>query len=259
MRIIQWCGELRFVDPPLAEPVALASFPGSGNTWLRYLLQQATGLVTGSVYMDYGLLKNGFPGESVTNGSVLVVKTHEWGPRARGLFKRAILLVRNPAAAIQAEFNRQSGGHVGFASSDRYKRNKGKFWLSFVDDKLSSWKKTNLDWLEKFPGPTHVIFYEQLVDNTEHTLRTVLDFLSGGTRTALNTTQHRSANNNNVILAPQIQMSRLQCALDRREGIYRRKKRLLHVDPFTEQMRAKIASAQREIYTAIFKMATPVT
>ena len=23
--------------------VALASFPGSGNTWLRYLLQQATG------------------------------------------------------------------------------------------------------------------------------------------------------------------------------------------------------------------------
>lgn len=24
--------------------VALASFPGSGNTWLRYLLQQATGL-----------------------------------------------------------------------------------------------------------------------------------------------------------------------------------------------------------------------
>lgn len=244
-RIIQWCGELRFIDPPLVEPVALASFPGSGNTWLRYLLQQATGLVTGSVYMDYGLLKNGFPGESVTNGSVLVVKTHEWGPRARGLFKRAILLVRNPAAAIQAEFNRQSGGHVGFASADRYRRNKGKFWLTFVNDKLSSWKKTNLDWLEKFAGPTHVIFYEQLVDNTEHTLRTVLDFLLSGTRP------------NNT--APQIQMARLQCALDRREGIYRRKKRLLHVDPFTVPMRAKIAAAQQDIYTAIFKMATPVT
>jgi hypothetical protein len=42
--------------------IALASFPGSGNTWLRYLLQQATGIYTGSVYKDYGLLKSGFPG-----------------------------------------------------------------------------------------------------------------------------------------------------------------------------------------------------
>lgn len=40
---IQWCSELRFLEPP-QEPVALASFPGSGNTWLRYLLQQATGI-----------------------------------------------------------------------------------------------------------------------------------------------------------------------------------------------------------------------
>lgn len=39
---INWCSELKYLDPP-REPVALASFPGSGNTWLRYLLQQATG------------------------------------------------------------------------------------------------------------------------------------------------------------------------------------------------------------------------
>lgn len=83
-------------------------------------------MYTGSVYKDYGLLKNGFPAESVTNGSVLVVKTHEWGCRARAAFSRAVLLVRAPGAAIQAEFNRQSGGHVGFASPDRYKRTNGK-------------------------------------------------------------------------------------------------------------------------------------
>lgn len=39
---INWCKELRFLDPPKST-VALVSFPGSGNTWLRYLLQQATG------------------------------------------------------------------------------------------------------------------------------------------------------------------------------------------------------------------------
>lgn len=104
--------------------VALASFPGSGNTWLRYLLQQATGVYTGSVYKDYGLLKSGFPAESVSNSSVLVVKTHEHGSTAWAKFKKAILLVRDPGKAILAEFNRQSGGHVGFASLDRYKIDK---------------------------------------------------------------------------------------------------------------------------------------
>lgn len=41
---INWCTELKYVDPP-GKTIALASFPGSGNTWLRYLLQQATGEV----------------------------------------------------------------------------------------------------------------------------------------------------------------------------------------------------------------------
>lgn len=105
---------------------ALASFPGSGNTWLRYLLQQATGILTGSVYKDFGLLKSGFPAESVANSSVLLVKTHEWGSMVWGKFGKVVLLVRDPAKAILAEFNRQSGGHVGYAAVDRYKRTKGK-------------------------------------------------------------------------------------------------------------------------------------
>lgn len=84
------------------------------------------GIYTGSVYKDYGLLKNGFPGESIINSSVSIVKTHEWGSRARQRFDRAVLLIRSPGPAILAEFNRQSGGHIGFASPDRYRRNKGK-------------------------------------------------------------------------------------------------------------------------------------
>lgn len=55
-----------------------------------------------------------------------MVKTHEWGPKTWMQFEKAILLVRDPDKAILAEFNRQSGGHVGFASPDRYKRTKGR-------------------------------------------------------------------------------------------------------------------------------------
>ena len=46
----KWCkGYLHFLDPP-GPLTAVASYPGSGNTWLRYLIQQATGIATGSVY-----------------------------------------------------------------------------------------------------------------------------------------------------------------------------------------------------------------
>ncbi|XP_030754095.1 WSCD family member AGAP003962-like, partial [Sitophilus oryzae] len=138
---IQWCSELQYMHPDEdleldKKPVALVSFPGSGNTWLRYLLQQATGYYTGSVYKDYGLLKNGFPAESITNNSVLVVKTHEWGTNARNMFSKAILLVRSPEKAIHAEFNRQSGGHIGFASPDRYRRTNGKCEFSCLNNYL---------------------------------------------------------------------------------------------------------------------------
>ncbi len=42
---LTWCsGQLKyFKNSESNGRVALASFPGAGNTWLRYLLQQATG------------------------------------------------------------------------------------------------------------------------------------------------------------------------------------------------------------------------
>lgn len=41
---LNWCQPLHFIPRAESRPIiALASFPGSGNTWLRYLLQQATG------------------------------------------------------------------------------------------------------------------------------------------------------------------------------------------------------------------------
>ena len=70
-RRIDWCNPVGFKAAP-GPVVALASFPGSGNTWVRYLLQQATGILTGSVYKDYALLKNGFPAESIVNGWEIV-------------------------------------------------------------------------------------------------------------------------------------------------------------------------------------------
>jgi hypothetical protein len=56
------------------QPLQLASYPGSGNTWMRELIQRGTGLVTGSAYRDASLKDQGFPGETVRNGSVIAVR-----------------------------------------------------------------------------------------------------------------------------------------------------------------------------------------
>ena len=102
-----------------------------------FVICHDVGLLTGSVYNDADLQLNGFSGEGVTDGSVIVVKTHEWGPRARSDFSRAILLVRDPLDCILSEFNRQAGGgHTGHAGLDSFKMEGGKSWKDFLKQKL---------------------------------------------------------------------------------------------------------------------------
>lgn len=99
------------------DPVALVSVPGSGNTWVRGLLEKATGVCTGSIYCDAPLRFKGFVGENVHDGSVLVIKTHtsdfQWrGTRLENrnildtLYGAAILLIRNPFDTFVAERHR---------------------------------------------------------------------------------------------------------------------------------------------------------
>eukprot|EP00755_Sulcionema_specki_P020617 Sspe_Gene.72395::Locus_43198_Transcript_1_1_Confidence_1.000_Length_3165::g.72395::m.72395 len=62
-------------DPPI-----FWSFPGSGNTWIRFLIEQATGIYTGSVYRDLDIIKI-MPGELRCDRSVVAVKGHpNWTP-----------------------------------------------------------------------------------------------------------------------------------------------------------------------------------
>jgi len=227
---IDWCHPLKL--KPIPGPVvALASFPGSGNTWLRYLIQQASGYLTGSVYKDYALLKNGFPAESVANGSVLVVKTHEFGPEARKKFDRVILLVRDPFASLKAEFNRRSGGHTGHASPARYKRNGGKYWKNFINTKGEEWARMNLDWFHSFsPENRLVTFYDELLSKPLAVLKTILEFLQ-------------------VSVVP----TSMQCVMDRKEGIYKRGKKKLGIEVFTSGMKAFLQEKQRDVYTVLQK------
>ena len=151
----------------------------------------------------------------MANGSVLLVKTHEWGKGGRApfqvilllpihlhhlLLQAAILLLREPFPSILAEFNRRSGGHIGHASQEKFQREGGKLWTDFVRAKAQEWEDMNTDWLLHFPGPLLVLSYSSLRAQVEQELRRTLDFLGVS-----------------------LTREQLACALRRQEGIYRRR------------------------------------
>ena len=88
--------------------VVLASVPGSGNSWVRQLLEAATGIYTGAVYCDPAYFKAGMIGELIDTNNVLVVKNHHLPYSVKKLLNndRAIYIVRSPFGAILSEHNR---------------------------------------------------------------------------------------------------------------------------------------------------------
>ena len=113
-------GGCRFMDGRGRAAVALASFPGSGNTWVRGLLERATGVCTGAFACDISLRARGFTGENLQGSSVIVVKTHRNAPywergdkpatlrssKDEARFGAAIVIVRNLFHALVAEWHR---------------------------------------------------------------------------------------------------------------------------------------------------------
>lgn len=101
-------------------------------------------------------------------------------------------------------------------------------WQQFVADKLSAWRQTNLDWLHNFTGPMHIMFYDQLIEDVATHLQDLLRFLR------LNVSEQNMA-----------------CTLEWREGIYRRKRRVINFDPFTAAMKQALRKEQEAVYDAI--------
>lgn len=190
--------------------VALSSFPGSGNTWLRHLVQQISGIYTGSVYKDQGLRKHGFPAEGIQNTSVIAIKTHELGEEKRQVFDKAILLVRDPFDAMLAEFNRQFGGHIGHASTERFHQD--HVWSSFVKRNTEGWYNFHTDWL-KFQKDMLIVFYSDLKTNLRDQVQRIAEFL-------------------NVTMSPEI----LACSLKNSRGLFKRESYVLPFEPYNEEM-----------------------
>ncbi|KAG7167505.1 WSC domain-containing protein 1-like 5 [Homarus americanus] len=131
--------------------VLLMSYPCSGNSWLRYLLEGATGFFTGSLYKEKPLYEGGLLGEmeEVWSERTLVQKTH-------GVMFHS--LERNDL-------------------SERYNHINSIFRF-YVDQAVSLWEEMATDRLLWSSKPVYVLHYEHLLQNTTHQLRRLLHFLS---------------------------------------------------------------------------------
>ena len=159
--------------------VALASFPGSGNTWVRFLLEQSTGFYTGSVYFDRQLWSYGFQ-ELVFNSSVIAIKTHESHGTINKYFTKSvdynkcILVLRDPKLTLVAEINRFfTNDHMKILPPHKWKSDKVQQKMLEL---IYSWKSFLLSWL-RFSRPLLIVQFEKLVADYKTELKRILDFL----------------------------------------------------------------------------------
>jgi hypothetical protein len=187
-------------------PPMLYTFPGSGNTWCRLLIEYATGIYTGSVYNDKSLLHS-LPGEFTCNSQVSAIKIHPHTHPFEGLrtgnfhsdatkckrggidrIRRAILLVRDPFDSIWSEYQRRiTQSHVGGVLKANFD------WPRWQANAAALSHQYHLMWavhhagIEKHFAPKDILYlkYEDLKNRATRvaTLQRVADFLGISTPT----------------------------------------------------------------------------
>ncbi len=162
--------------------VYLATYPRSGNHWMRSLLEEATHVATGSVYRDHEPMhlktpfpwggyaaKNGYEGNCryANPGEIIVIKTHF---PAKPITKfdlqpavKVIRIVRHPMDAFYSHFIHQ--GHI-FPKD-------GKIPSSYVKKSVSNWRKFENYWNRQ--NGVLTIRYEDLLTNIHFYFREILE------------------------------------------------------------------------------------
>nr|XP_006823242.1 PREDICTED: WSC domain-containing protein 2-like [Saccoglossus kowalevskii] len=193
--------------------VALSSFPGSGNTWTRHLLELASGVYTGAYSYDNDLYLGGFTGETeyYKRGRTLVIKDH----RFRDEYKSAILLIRNPYDAVITLYHYHKKKHTGKIPLREFKNNVE--WEDFAMEHFKKWINMMAEWISS-KKPLLVVHYEDLKHDTVYEVKRMLSFL-------------------NMTLTPE----RLHCLeMDIEGNFHRHKEETFDFDPYTADMHTVI-------------------
>ena len=196
--------------------VQLSSFPGSGNTWTRSMIEQGSGFLTGSIYPVDKSLSKYFRGEALFDGRrVIAIKTHypcfhcftyeqkdnepiSFKPiNETGFIKNyfsTIQILRNPFDSILSYFNYINSGydHVGFAARNQLESN---LFDDFAKRMIHSWimhttfylsskldKEGNDLFLDKLGKPVLLIEYDEMRKNPFEGMKRIFEFIKVSSR-----------------------------------------------------------------------------
>jgi Sulfotransferase domain len=195
LELLRFCNEVLnqpefrgLCGSPDPTTIFLVSYPRSGNTLARTLLERTTGLVTGSdTRPDRSLSKAlaeryGLVGEGITAAKrVRWVKSH-WPERVGHHVVHghaAILLVRNPFDAIDSYWNMNATkSHTETLTEEMYNTYKEK-WHGLVRNEIVVWNRFLDYWLgpeDECPIPMLVVRFEDLIHNPRMQLQRMMEF-----------------------------------------------------------------------------------
>eukprot|EP01038_Epipyxis_sp_PR26KG_P007558 gene7558-10299_t len=168
--------------------ILLVSYPRSGNSFMRRIIEDITGIVTGSDSrpnrtLSASLLRFGYQGEGITDKSVWVVKSHY--PERLGYIRfnvsKVIVLVRNPFDAIESYF------HMGMTNTHDKRLSEKAFatlenvWHDFVKNEALIWQQFHEYWINRSSLiDTIFLRYEDLLLQPLNTQLQVLNFMKDG-------------------------------------------------------------------------------
>jgi len=219
--------------PYCRPPTALASFPGSGNTWLRFLIESATGVFTGSRYKDLQIQMYGLWGEirSWEDGTTIVQKTHDASKHhvTKDFGGRAIIIVRNPYDAILSTHNFMYAGHHGKAPARNFAR---PDWHQFVTIQASKWLDMATNWtMHSSPKKVLVVHYENVKTDVLTEMRKILNFFN-----------------------MPISEDRLKCLFKHKDGLFHREPtKTPEVVPFNPEIRKAMDNVINHVNENILK------
>lgn len=190
----------------------LVSFPGSGNTWARTIVESGTKIWTGSLYTDRSLFGDGFKGELVDPFAKRysphsVIKSHQpyFNVTVNAKTRAVVVLMRSPFDAALAEFTRTHGKGASHRSTvsnatllqhyPQFFEQSIKRWFDFCQFWLGPMRRRNdshVDFSTQFGATSFeytrhlvsghsvqvlVLFYEDLVRHYFATSLRLFDFL----------------------------------------------------------------------------------
>ena len=170
----QFDGETRFLDgqPNIGNKVAFASWPRSGNSFLRRYLELMTGIVTGSdntLHTNVILQLQGMKGENITDDTVWIAKTHSpWCMYDAQVFhcNKMIVIIRNPLDTFISWLNLIAQCNHNTEAPFEYELAYPKLWNWWIRDiapSMTRWYKVIMDDAKLNRVPVLFIRFEDLV------------------------------------------------------------------------------------------------